>query len=265
MPGFQSVGRSAKSKLGMSREEILHLLPILREEGVTQIGLCTSFAKNQTGPEYYPTVAEHLFRLAAELQSGGQIGISFLDLMGGLGIDYRHGETVTPLDEMAQRIWRLYETIMEPAGLGDVPIYTELGRYLMAPCAILVASVTHVRHSFRDFIALDASAADLIRPMLYSGYHHISVVGKHETAGRRYYDVVGPMNNGSDNFGERRLLPETKPGDLCVIHDTGAHCAGSVFSHAGHFRCAEYLQTQSGEVVQIGAAVLPPPYFEPVF
>ena len=263
LPGSSAMGRSAKNKFGMSKEEILRAIPLLQQAGIRKIGLCFHFAKNQIVPTYYPTVAKTLFTLAAELCDSVEIG--YIDLMGGLGIDYRHGDEVPTLQEISAQIESLYEAILVPAGLAEVPIHTELGRYLMAPCAVLVSSITHVRHSFRDFIALDASAADLIRPMLYGGYHHISILGKHDMVGRQYYDVVGPMDSSSDRFGERRLLPIPEPGDLCLLHDVGAHCAGSVFSHGGFFRCAEYWWTSDGRALQIGAPVTPEPFFEPPF
>ncbi len=209
--------------------------------------MCFHFAKNQIVPTYYPTVAKTLFTLAAELCDSVEIG--YIDLMGGLGIDYRHGDEVPTLQEISAQIESLYEAILVPAGLAEVPIHTELGRYLMAPCAVLVSSITHVRHSFRDFIALDASAADLIRPMLYGGYHHISILGKHDMVGRQYYDVVGPMDSSSDRFGERRLLPIPEPGDpeasfptadfsgvrnICGLQTAG-RCRSERLWHRSHF------------------------------
>ncbi|MBS6366666.1 MAG: hypothetical protein KH420_04890 [Clostridiales bacterium] len=263
LPGSNAMGRSVKSKFGMSKEEILRAAKMLRRAGVQKIGLCLGFAKNQISEGYYPAVAKTLFELALDVQE--VIEIAYLDLMGGIGIDYRHGGEDPRLQHISEQIEELSDDLLAPMEMDQIPIYTELGRYLMAPCAILVSSITHLRHSFREFIALDASAADLVRPMLYSGDHHISIVGRHEVGNRRYYDVVGPMNNSSDRFGERRLLPIPEPGDLCLLHDVGAHCAGSTYSHGGYFRCAEYLWTREGKAVQIGAPVTPEPFFEPPF
>ncbi len=248
--------RATREKCGMLESDLIEAAKMLMHYGVKKIGLCTAYGKNQPVRTYYPFIARQLFQETAALQQAG-ISVQMLNMMGGLETDYRHLESPPTLVEAASEIQQLRDEILAPIGMDKLPIHTEIGRYLMGPCAIMVSTVLHVRRINRDFVAVDASAADLFRPMQYSGYHHVSIVGKNDITGRRYCDVVGPMYTNGDRFAERRILPEVVPGDLCIFHDTGAHCAGSIYSTGGYWRCGEYLRQEDGSVIQIGKPLGP--------
>ncbi len=241
--GTYAVSRMQRMKFGFTRQQIFDAVPKLRERGVEAVGLHGYMGGNVLRPGYYEAVARMLFQLAVDLHEQTGIEIAFVDLSGGLGLDYKRNRNETPdLFREAEGVRQAYEQLMAPAGLGGVPVYTELSRYLMGPHGILVSKVLYVKEIYRTYLGLDACAANLMRPMLYGAYHHISLVGKHQRAGREFYEIVGSIPENTDKMNqERRLLPHAEVGDLAVIHDVGAHGHSMGYNYAGKLRSAEYL------------------------
>jgi diaminopimelate decarboxylase len=234
-------------KFGMSPEAAKTCIRQLQEQGVTSVGIHSYLAGNTLEPDYYPAAARLLRDVAAQLSQETGVEIAYINISGGLGIAYQPEDT--PLDLTA--IGREVEKVFVEGPLQGVPIYTELGRYITGPAGILVTKVTHVRKGFRNFAGVDASAANLMRPMMYGSYHHISAAGKEGTQNRQPWDVVGTVCENTDKFAENRQLPELEVGDLLVIHDVGAHGHSMGYQYGGRLRCGEYLRSADGTITMI--------------
>lgn len=250
-----------EAKYGMTRSQMSEAFRILRDKGVKEFGIHSFLASNTLSNEYYPTLAAALFRLAVELHKELGVHISFINLSGGVGIPYRPNQMGNDIDEIAAGVRREYESILVPAGMGDVAIYTELGRFMLAPYGHLVTTAIHEKHTHKEYIGVDACACNLMRPAMYGAYHHITVIGKEDALCDHTYDVVGSLCENNDKFAIDRSLPKIDMGDYLVIHDTGAHGHSMGYNYNGKLRSAELLLQCDGSVRLIRRAETPEDYF----
>ena len=143
----------------------------------------------------------------------------------------------------------------------DVAIFTELGRFMLAPFGHLVTTAVHEKHIYKEYIGVDACAANLMRPAIYGAYHHITVLGKEDAPCDRVYDVVGSLCENSDKFAIDRALPRIDMGDILAIHDAGAHGFSMGYNYNGKLRSAELLLRGDGSVELLRRAETPDDYF----
>ena len=238
-------------KFGMTPEAARACVRALQAHGVGSIGLHGYFAGNTLEPEYYPAVAKVLLSLALELHQETGIALSYINISGGLGIPYRPQDQPLDLIAIGQSVRETVESVTAGTPLEGIALYTELGRWVTGPAGLLVTQVNHIRQGFRSLAGVDASAADLMRPMLYGAYHHISVAGKEGCTQRRAWDVVGSVCENTDKFAENRMLPELEPGDVLAVHDVGAHGRSMGYQYGGRLRCGEYLLRAEGHIQEI--------------
>lgn len=254
-------GRPAESKFGMTEEQLFESCRRLRDAGVERFGLHSFLLSNAQGNGYYPALARLLFSLAVRVRDELGVAISFVDLSGGVGVAYREEDAEPDIASIGAGVRAAYEDILVPAGLGDVAIFAELGRWMCGPAGALVTRVIHKKETYRTFLGVDACAADLMRPALYDAYHHITVMGKEDEPRTRAYNVVGGLCENNDQFARDRILPETGVGDLLFIHDTGAHGHAMGYNYNGKLRSAELLVGEDGSVRLIRRAEKPGDYF----
>ena len=124
------------AKYGMTREQMKEAFRYMKEKGVKHFGIHAFLASNTTSEAYYPALAEILFTLAVELRRELNIHIAFINLSGGVGIPYRPDEEANDIMVIGEGVRRAYEKILVPEGMDDVAIYTELGRFMLAPYEI---------------------------------------------------------------------------------------------------------------------------------
>lgn len=245
------IGKPEEAKYGMTREQILEVYKIMKAEGVKHFGLHTMVASNELNPDFFADTAKLVFELAAEIKEKDDVRIEFTDLGGGLGIPYRPGQKKVDYNEIAQKIRKLYDEIIVPAGLDPLEICWECGRPITGPYGWLVSTAIHEKHIYREYIALDSCMADLMRPGMYGAYHEVSVSGKENAPKDHVYDVVGSLCENCDKFAIQRPLPEINIGDLVIIHDAGAHGRAMGFNYNGKLRAGEILMREDGSFVQI--------------
>lgn len=249
------------AKYGMTKEQMKEAFLKLKGYGVKHFGIHAFLASNTTDNGYYPKLAEILFRLAVELAAETGVHIAFINLSGGVGIAYRPEQKDNDIFVIGEGVRKAYENILVPAGMGDVAIFTELGRFMLAPYGHLVAKVLHEKHIWKEYIGLDACAANLMRPAMYKAYHHITVLGKENAPCDHLYDVTGGLCENNDKFAVDRMLPKINVGDYVVIHDTGAHGFSMGYNYNGKLRSAELLLRPDGSVKLIRRAETPEDYF----
>ena len=249
------------SKYGLTRDQLFEAYGILKEKGVERFGLHAFLVSNTVTNDYYPTLARTLFELVVEIKEKLGIKISFINLSGGVGIAYKPDETPNDIRVIGAGVQKVYEEILVPNGLGDVSIYTEMGRFMMGPYGCLVTKAIHEKHTYKEYIGVDACAANLMRPAIYGAYHHITVSGKENAPADHKYDVVGSLCENCDKFAIDRMLPEIEKGDLLVIHDTGAHGFSMGYNYNGRLRSAEVLLKEDGTTQLIRRAETPADYF----
>lgn len=245
------IGKPEEAKYGMTREQILEAYKIMKAEGVKHFGLHTMVASNELNPDFFADTAKLVFELAAEIKEKDDVRIEFIDLGGGLGIPYKPGQKKVDYNEIAQKIRKLYDEIIVPAGLDPLEICWECGRPITGPYGWLVSTAIHEKHIYREYIALDSCMADLMRPGMYGAYHEVSVSGKENAPKDHVYDVVGSLCENCDKFAIQRPLPEINIGDLVIIHDAGAHGRAMGFNYNGKLRAGEILMREDGSFVQI--------------
>lgn len=245
------IGKPEEAKYGMTRDQILEAYKIMKAEGVKHFGLHTMVASNELNPDFFADTAKLVFELAAEIKEKDDVRIEFTDLGGGLGIPYRPGQKKVDYNEIAQKIRKLYDEIIVPAGLDPLEICWECGRPITGPYGWLVSTAIHEKHIYREYIALDSCMADLMRPGMYGAYHEVSVSGKENAPKDHVYDVVGSLCENCDKFAIQRPLPEINIGDLVIIHDAGAHGRAMGFNYNGKLRAGEILMREDGSFVQI--------------
>lgn len=249
------------AKYGMTREQLTEAYKRLMAKGVKHFGLHAFLASNTVTNDYYPELARILFKVAVELKEETGASIEFINLSGGVGIAYRPGQPQNDIMEIGEGVRRAYEEVLVPAGMGNVRLYTEMGRYMLAPYGALVSRVIHQKHIYKEYIGLDACAANLMRPAIYGSYHHITVMGKENAPCDHKYDVTGGLCENNDKFAIDRMLPEINIGDLVFIHDAGAHGFAMGYNYNGKLRSAELLLKEDGSVEMIRRAETPADYF----
>jgi len=259
--GFQVMDTPGESKYGFTREQLFAGFRKLKALGAKEFGIHAFLASNTLSNDYYPALAGILFSLAVELQRETGCRIAFINLSGGVGIPYRPDQGVNDIAAIGEGVRKKFEEILVPAGMGDVALYTELGRYMLGPNGCLVTKVLHFKHIYKEYVGVDACAADLMRPAMYGAYHHITVMGKEDRPPDHVYDVVGGLCENNDKFAIDRALPEIDIGDLLVIHDTGAHGHSMGYNYNGRLRSAELLLREDGTVKLIRRAETPEDYF----
>ena len=249
------------AKYGMTREQLTEAYKRLMAKGVKHFGLHAFLASNTVTNDYYPELARILFKVAVELKDETGASIEFINLSGGVGIAYCPGQPQNDIMEIGEGVRRAYEEVLVPAGMGNVRLYTEMGRYMLAPYGALVSRVIHQKHIYKEYIGLDACAANLMRPAIYGAYHHITVMGKENAPCDHKYDVTGGLCENNDKFAIDRMLPEINIGDLVFIHDAGAHGFAMGYNYNGKLRSAELLLKEDGSVEMIRRAETPADYF----
>lgn len=249
------------AKYGMTPEQIEKAYVELGQMGAEEFGIHAFLVSNTVTNEYYPTLARQLFQLVVELTQKTGRKFTFINLSGGVGIAYRPDQTPNDIYAIGEGVRKAYEEILVPAGLGDIKIYTEMGRFMMGPYGGLVTKAIHEKHTYKEYIGVDACAVDLMRPAMYGAYHHITVLGKEDAACDHVYDVTGSLCENNDKFAIDRELPEIQKGDLLFIHDTGAHGYAMGYNYNGRLKSAEVLLKEDGSHQLIRRAETPKDYF----
>ena len=227
------------SKYGMTEEQLTEAFRILKDKGVKHFGIHAFLASNTVTNEYYPLLAKILFELAVRVKNAAGVHIAFINLSGGIGIPYRPDQEPNDIRVIGDGVRKVYEEVLVPAGMGDVAIFTELGRFMLGPYGALVTRAIHEKHTYKEYIGVDACAVNLMRPAMYGAYHHITVMGKENAPCDHKYDVTGSLCENNDKFAVDRMLPEIQMGDLLFIHDTGAHGFSMGYNYNGKLRSAE--------------------------
>lgn len=249
------------AKYGMTRPQMTEAFKILLQKGVKHFGIHAFLASNTVTNEYYPELAKILFKTAVELKEETGAHIEFINLSGGVGIPYRPGQEGNDIMAIGEGVRKAYEEILVPAGMDDVKIFTEMGRFMLAPYGALIAKAIHEKHTYKEYIGLDACAANLMRPAIYGAYHHITVMGKENAPCDHKYDVTGGLCENNDKFAVDRMLPKIDMGDLLLIHDAGAHGFAMGYNYNGKLRSAEVLLKEDGSTQLIRRAETPADYF----
>lgn len=249
------------AKYGMTEDQMVQAFTRLAEKGAREFGIHAFLASNTVTDDYYPELAGVLFRLAVRLKEKTGVHIGFINLSGGVGIPYKPGQRANDILAIGEGVRRQYAQILVPAGMGDVAIYTEMGRFMLGPYGGLVTTAIHEKHIYKEYIGVDACAANLMRPAIYGAYHHITVLGKEEAPADHLYDVVGGLCENNDKFAIDRPLPKIDHGDLLFIHDTGAHGFAMGYNYNGKLRSAEVLLKTDGTHALIRRAETPADYF----
>ena len=249
------------SKYGMTEEQLTEAFRILKDKGVKHFGIHAFLASNTVTNEYYPLLAKVLFELAVRVKNAAGVHIAFINLSGGIGIPYRPDQEPNDIRVIGDGVRKVYEEVLVPAGMGDVAIFTELDRFMLGPYGALVTRAIHEKHTYKEYIGVDACAVNLMRPAMYGAYHHITVMGKENAPCDHKYDVTGSLCENNDKFAVDRMLPEIQMGDLLFIHDTGAHGFSMGYNYNGKLRSAELLLQEDGSVRMIRRAETPKDYF----
>ncbi|MBE5963181.1 MAG: diaminopimelate decarboxylase [Lachnospiraceae bacterium] len=249
------------SKYGFTKEQIIEGYKKLMSLGAKNFGIHSFLVSNTVTNDYYPMLARTLFELAVELKEKTGANITFINLSGGVGIPYYPDQEGNDIMAIGEGVRKAFEEIMVPAGLGDVAIFTELGRFMLAPYGHLVTKAIHEKHIYKEYIGVDACAVNLMRPAMYGAYHHITVLGKEDAPCDHVYDVVGSLCENNDKFAIDRKLPEIEKGDYLVIHDTGAHGFAMGYNYNGKLKSAELLKKTDGTIQMIRRAETPSDYF----
>ncbi len=249
------------SKYGLTTEQMFEAYRTMKEKGVKNFGIHAFLASNTVTNEYYPMLAKQLFELAVKLEKETGADIKFINLSGGVGIPYRPEQEPNDIRVIGEGVRKVFEEVLVPAGMGDVAIYTEMGRFMMGPYGQLVTKAIHEKHTHKEYIGVDACAVNLMRPAMYGAYHHITVLGKEDAACDYKYDVTGSLCENNDKFAVDRMLPQIDKGDYLVIHDTGAHGYAMGYNYNGKLKSAELLLKEDGSVELIRRAETPKDYF----
>lgn len=253
-----------EAKFGMTKAQLIQAFKDLKTVGVKKFGIHALLASNTVTNCYYPELARQLFELAVEIVAETDVDLDFINLSGGVGVPYHPEEKANDILAIGQGVRQAYEEILDPVGLGKVKIFTELGRFMLAPHGLLVTKVLHKKQTYRTYIGLDASAVNLLRPAMYGAYHHITNMD-HPDGQTEIVDVVGSLCENNDKFAIQRELPIINIGDTLVIHDTGAHGFSMGYQYNGKLRSAELLLEEDGGVRLIRRAEIPEDYFATLY
>ena len=249
------------AKYGMSEAQMTEAFRILKEKGVKQFGIHAFLASNTVTNDYYPQLAKDLFELAVRLKKAVGVEIAFINLSGGVGVAYKPDQTPNDITVIGARVHEVYDEVFGPEGMDDVAIYTEMGRYMLGPYGGLVTKAIHEKHIYKEYIGVDACAANLMRPAIYDAYHHITVLGKEDAPCDHVYDITGSLCENSDKFAKDRALPKIDMGDYLFIHDAGAHGYSMGYQYNAKLRSAEILLHEDGTFDMIRRAETPKDYF----
>ena len=259
--GFQVMDNPGEAKYGFTRPQMTEGFKKLKELGAEEFGMHAFLASNTISNAYYPALAATLFRTAVELKEETGCHITFMNLSGGVGVPYLPNQSANDIAIIGEGVRKAYEEILVPAGMGDVAIFTELGRFMLAPYGHLVTRACHEKHTHKEYIGVDACASNLMRPSMYGAYHHMTVMGKEDAPCDHKYDITGALCENSDKFAIDRMLPKIDKGDLMVIHDTGAHGHAMGYQYNGRLRSAELLLQEDDSVRLIRRAETVDDYF----
>ena len=240
------------AKYGMTKAQMFEAFTRLKELGVKEFGIHSFLVSNTVTNDYYPMLATELFKLAVELKEKCDVHIGFINLSGGVGVPYRPEQEPNDIFVIGEGVKKAFEEILVPNGMGDVSIFTELGRFMLAPYGHLVTKAIHEKHIYKEYIGVDACAANLMRPAMYGAYHHITVLGKEDEKEEFKYDVTGSLCENNDKFAIDRKLPKI---------ERGAHGFAMGYNYNGRLRSAELLRTEAGGVKLIRRAETPADYF----
>lgn len=249
------------AKYGMTEEQIIQAFRMMKEKGVEEFGIHAFLASNTVTNDYYPLLAKVLFELAVKLKKETGANIRFINLSGGIGIPYRPDQEPNDILAIGEGVRRVYEEVLAPEGMDDIAIYTELGRFMLGPYGCLVTTAINEKHTYKEYIGVDACAVNLMRPAMYGAYHHITVMGKEDWPADHKYDITGSLCENNDKFAIDRMLPKIDMGDILVIHDTGAHGFSMGYNYNGKLRSAEVLLKEDGSTQLIRRAETPKDYF----
>ena len=259
--GTSIMDNPGDAKYGMTHDQIIEAFKILKSKGVKHFGIHSFLASNTVSNEYYPALAKILFELAVELKEKTGVDIRFINLSGGIGIAYKPDQEENDIAVIGEGVHKVYDEVLTPNGMGDVAIYTELGRFMLAPYGCLVTKAIHEKHTHKEYIGVDACAVNLMRPAMYGAYHHITVAGKEDAPCDHVYDITGSLCENNDKFAIDRMLPKIDMGDYLIIHDTGAHGFSMGYNYNGKLRSSELLLKEDGSVKMIRRAETPKDYF----
>ncbi|MFR8928273.1 MAG: diaminopimelate decarboxylase [Blautia sp.] len=249
------------AKYGMTTEQLFEAFKILKAKGAKKFGIHAFLASNTVTNEYYPMLAKVLFEVAVKLEKETGADIEFINLSGGVGIPYKPDQEPNDIRVIGEGVRKVYEEVLVPAGMGDVALYTEMGRFMTGPCGCLVTKAIHEKHTYKEYIGCDACAVNLMRPAMYGAYHHITVMGKEDQPCDHKYDITGSLCENNDKFAIDRMLPKIDMGDYLVIHDTGAHGYAMGYNYNGKLKSAEILLKEDGSFEMIRRAETPRDYF----
>ena len=262
--GTSIMDNPEEAKFGMTKDQLIQAFKELKELGAEKFGIHAFLASNTVSNDYYPELARQLFELAVEVVAETGVELDFINLSGGVGINYQPEGEENDIAVIGQGVRQAYEAILTPAGLGQVKIYTELGRFMLAPYGLLVTKVTHKKQTYRTYLGVDASAVNLLRPAMYGSYHHITNMDRPEGE-TEIVDVVGSLCENNDKFAINRPLPVSQIGDTLVIHDTGAHGFSMGYQYNAKLRSSEILLEQDGNIRMIRRAEKPEDYFATLY
>ena len=249
------------AKYGMTTEQLFEAFKILKAKGAKKFGIHAFLASNTVTNEYYPMLAKVLFEVAVKLEKETGADIEFINLSGGVGIPYKPDQEPNDIRVIGEGVRKVYEEVLVPAGMGDVALYTEMGRFMTGPYGCLVTKAIHEKHTYKEYIGCDACAVNLMRPAMYGAYHHITVMGKEDQPCDHKYDITGSLCENNDKFAIDRMLPKIDMGDYLVIHDTGAHGYAMGYNYNGKLKSAEILLKEDGGFEMIRRAETPRDYF----
>ena len=249
------------AKYGMTTEQLFEAFKILKAKGAKKFGIHAFLASNTVTNEYYPMLAKVLFEVAVKLEKETGADIEFINLSGGVGIPYKPDQEPNDIHAIGEGVRKVYEEVLVPAGMGDVALYTEMGRFMTGPYGCLVTKAIHEKHTYKEYIGCDACAVNLMRPAMYGAYHHITVMGKEDQPCDHKYDITGSLCENNDKFAIDRMLPKIDMGDYLVIHDTGAHGYAMGYNYNGKLKSAEILLKEDGSFEMIRRAETPRDYF----
>ena len=262
--GTDIMDNPEESKFGMTKVQLIQGFKDLKAEGVTNFGLHSFLASNTVTNDYYPELARQLFELVVEIKKETGIELSFINLSGGIGVDYHPDQVANDIAVIGEGVHKVFDEILVPAGLGDIKIFTELGRFMLAPHGHLITKVRHRKTTYRDYVGVDASAVNLLRPAMYGSYHHITNLTNPDGP-TEIVDVVGSLCENNDKFAKQRPLSQARVGDTLVIHDTGAHGFSMGYQYNGRLRSAEILYQEDGTARLIRRAETPDDYFATLY
>ena len=249
------------AKYGMTTEQLFEAFKILKAKGAKKFGIHAFLASNTVTNEYYPMLAKVLFEVAVKLEKETGADIEFINLSGGVGIPYKPDQEPNDIRVIGEGVRKVYEEVLVPAGMGDVALYTEMGRFMTGPYGCLVTKAIHEKHTYKEYIGCDACAVNLMRPAMYGAYHHITVMGKEDQPCDHKYGITGSLCENNDKFAIDRMLPKIDMGDYLVIHDTGAHGYAMGYNYNGKLKSAEILLKEDGSFEMIRRAETPRDYF----